>query len=194
MSALGQAAVRRIAAVLAVLPVLMLALVAASIAPAAASIAPVATSIAPAAMNRPTTIEITSMTGQRSDPDEPLLVVHVRNKGPGAVDLFGELRLTNGPSGSTAGPFRVTPVVSLEPGLGMDVDFALPAALPAGPWLATVTLTSGKYSATDKSTVMFAGPKAGWSWITIAWMVTGASIVIALIIVALSLVARGMPA
>jgi hypothetical protein len=181
MSALGQAAARRVAAVLAVTPTLMLALAAAGIAPGAA-------------MNRQAKIEITSVTGQRSVPDEPLLVVHVSNKGPEAVDLFGELRLTNGPSGSTAGPFRVTPVVSLEPGLDMDVDFALPAALPSGPWLATVRLTSGQYSATAKSTVTFAGPKAGWSWVTIAWMVTGASIVIALIIVALSLVARGIPA
>jgi hypothetical protein len=181
MSVLGQAVARRAAAVLAVAPVLMLALAAAGIAPAAA-------------MNRPATIEITSVTGQRSVPDQPLLVVHVSNKGSGALDLFGELRLTNGPSGSTAGPFRVTPVVSLEPGMDMDVDFALPAALPSGPWLATVTLTSGQDSATAKSTVTFAGPKVSWSWVTVAWMVTGASIVIALIIVGLSLVARGMPA
>jgi hypothetical protein len=149
---------------------------------AAAGIAPAA------AMNRPVKIEIISMTAQRSAPDQSLLVVHVSNKGRRATDLSGELRLTNGPSGSTAGPFGAQPV-DLAPGQEADVDFALTATLPSGPWLATVTLTSGLYTATASSTITFADPKA-WSWVTVAGMVTGACIVIALIIVGLSLVSR----
>jgi hypothetical protein len=171
MSVLGQAAGRRVAAMLALAPAL-----------AAVGIAP------SAAMNRPVKIEITSMTAQRSAPDQPLLVVHVSNKGRRATDLSGELRLTNGPSGGTEGPFGAQPV-NLAPGQQADVDFALTATLPSGPWLATVTLTSGLYSATATSTVTFADPRS-WSWVTVAGMVTGASIVIALIIVGLSLVYR----
>jgi hypothetical protein len=171
MSVLGQAGARRVAAV----PALALTLAAAGIAPAAA-------------MNRPVKVEIASMTAQRSAPDQPLLVVRVSNKGRRAVDLSGELRLTNGPSWSTAGPFGAQPV-NLSPGQEADVDFALTATLPSGPWLATVTLTSGPYTATARSTVTFADPRA-WSWVTVAGMATGASIVIALIIVGLSLVSR----
>lgn len=143
---------------------------------------------------RPVKIDITSVIVQRPAPGQSLLVVDASNKGRRAAALAGELRLTNGPSGSSAGPFSTQRGVSLVPGQEANVTFALPARLSAGPWLATVTLTSGLYSTAARATVTVGDPPPKtWSWIAVAAIVTGACIVIALIIVGLALLVRRMP-
>ena len=135
-------------------------------------------------------VEITSVTAQRPAPDQLLLVVHVRNAGRRPIDLSGQARLTNGPGGSTAGPFG-TAQVTIGAAQEADLDFALPATLQDGPWLASVTLTSGLYTATANSAVSLgAPPKATLSWVVVAALVTGAGILIALIIIATALAAR----
>lgn len=139
-------------------------------------------------------VEITSVTAQRPAPDQLLLVVHVRNAGRRSIDLSGHTRLTDGPGDATgdgtAGPFG-TQQVTIEPGQEADLDFALPATLQDGPWIASVTLTSGLYTATASASVALGAPPSGtMSWVVVAFLVTGAGILIALIIIATALAAR----
>jgi hypothetical protein len=137
----------------------------------------------------PTRFEIMSITGQRPAPSRPRLIVHVNNVGGRAVDLVGKVRLTNGPGGSTAGPFTPQQMVTLAPGQSGNVIFALPAALPAGPWIANLTLQSGLYVATTQATVLFSTPalRSGTSAAALA----GAAVVLALIVIPAFMAIRG---
>jgi hypothetical protein len=123
----------------------------------------------------PTKFAIMSITAQRHTPDHPMLIVHVDNIGGRAVDLSSKLKLTKGPGGATAGPVNGQRVVTLAPGQSGNVTFALPATLPAGPWLATVTLQSGFDVATAHATVLFAVPRTT-SWINAATLAGGAAL------------------
>ena len=55
----------------------------------------------------PTNFIISGITGRRAPSGRPAVTAHVANTGGRAVDLSGNLRLTDGPGGLTAGPFRV---------------------------------------------------------------------------------------
>jgi hypothetical protein len=103
----------------------------------------------------PTVFAIGSMTGSRSAKDQPSLVVHVDNTGGRAVDLDGTLRLTDGPGGTSAGPFPSQQIITLAPGQSGNISFAPPESLPDGPWLAKVTLVSGITTSTATGTVQF---------------------------------------
>jgi hypothetical protein len=67
----------------------------------------------------------------------------VRNTGARALDLSGELRLSDGPGGTSAGPFAVRLGTTLGPGDTSPVTIALDPKLPAGPWQAKLVLRSG---------------------------------------------------
>jgi hypothetical protein len=67
----------------------------------------------------------------------------VQNTGERAIDLAGDLMLTNGPSSLSAGPFAVRTASTLKPGDSGTVTVALDRELPSGPWDARITLTSG---------------------------------------------------
>jgi hypothetical protein len=67
----------------------------------------------------------------------------VHNTGERAIDLAGDLKLTNGPSSLSAGPFAVRTASTLKPGDSGTVTVALDRGLPSGPWDARITLTSG---------------------------------------------------
>jgi hypothetical protein len=131
----------------------------------------------------PTRFTIGALTGQRPVPAQPSLTAQVRNTGGRAVDLSGQLRLTNGPGGSNAGPFPAGQTLTLAPGQSGTATFALPASLPDGPWLATVTLVSGLTTATARGTVAFRGPVAaasGVNPVALAWgggMLLGLSVI-----------------
>ena len=71
------------------------------------------------------------------------LTALVRNTGQRAVELSGSVSLTDGPGGTTAGPFRELQVVVLAPGQIAPVLFVPPRGLPAGQWLAKIKLVSG---------------------------------------------------
>jgi len=135
----------------------------------------------------PTQFDIMSITGQRRTPSQPLLIAHVNNVGGRAVDLDGKVRLTNGPGRSTTGPFVPQQIETLAPGQSGNVVFALPATLPAGPWIATVTLQSGLYVATAQATVVFSSPaRSGISMAALA----GAAALLAVIAIAAWMVIR----
>jgi hypothetical protein len=103
----------------------------------------------------PTVFAITSITGHRSAQGQPSLVVHVDNTGGRAVDLDGSVRLTDGPGGSSAGPFPSQQIITLAPGQSGNMTFAPPKSLPDGPWLAKVTLVSGITTSVATGTVRF---------------------------------------
>ncbi|MEH0969738.1 hypothetical protein V6U77_01165 [Micromonospora sp. CPCC 205546] len=99
----------------------------------------------------PSGFEIGPLTGGREKDGSPVLTAEVRNTGRRALDLAGELRLTDGPGGLSAGPVKV------EAGtLALDgrttVRVALDRRLPDGPWEAKIDLASGwtKRSATGR--------------------------------------------
>jgi hypothetical protein len=104
----------------------------------------------------PTVFAIGSITGHRSAKGQPSIVVHVDNTGGRAVDLDGSVRLTDGPGGSSAGPFASRQIITLAPGQSGNMSFAPPKSLPDGPWRAKVTLTSGITTNVATGTVRFA--------------------------------------
>jgi len=101
----------------------------------------------------PTSFDITSVTGRLTDAGQPVIVAHVKNTGGRAIDLNGTARLTDGPGGTTSGPFRAQRIVTLAPGQSWNMTFAAPKNLPNGTWRVTVTLTSGLTTATATTTI-----------------------------------------
>jgi hypothetical protein len=91
----------------------------------------------------PTSFAITSVTGGHSPSGAPEVIAHVRDTGARAIDLFGSARLSNGPGGSSAGPFRFQSGLTLAPGQSGRMWAVLSKTTPAGQWHVTVTLQSG---------------------------------------------------
>jgi hypothetical protein len=104
---------------------------------------------------------IDSLTAQRSTQGRPVVVARVHNTGGRALDLSGTLDLSAGPAGLRAGPFAATLGVTLAIGDTEPVTIALDDQLPAGPWLARVTLHSGLLRHTGQATITF--PRSGSS-------------------------------
>lgn len=98
---------------------------------------------------------IGSVTAERSSSGDPVVVTSVQNTGGRALDMNGSLELTNGPGGLSAGPFPVTLGTTLAVGATGPVITALSKELPAGPWVATITLRSGILSTVAKGTITF---------------------------------------
>ncbi|MDQ0819147.1 hypothetical protein QFZ79_001440 [Arthrobacter sp. V4I6] len=86
---------------------------------------------------------ITSVTVARDTEGNPQLKAVVTNSGGRALDLTGELSLTAGPGGLSAGPFGLQQQTTLAPGEVRTADFSVPREIPNGPWNARVTLKSG---------------------------------------------------
>jgi hypothetical protein len=91
----------------------------------------------------PTKFAITSVTGGRSAGGLPEVIADVRDTGARAIDLSGNLRLSGGPGGSSAGPFRFQSGLTLAPGQAGQMRAVLSKTTPPGSWHATVTLQSG---------------------------------------------------
>jgi hypothetical protein len=107
---------------------------------------------------------IVDCTAARTSTGQPLLTVTVTNTGHRALDMIGQVALSEGPAGMRAGPFPVTKGVTLAIGETGTVSVPLPAQLPTGPWDITVTLSSGLISHTADSTITF--PPDGTSKVT----------------------------
>jgi hypothetical protein len=122
----------------------------------------------------PTKFAITSITGHRSAKGQPSILVHVADTGGRAVDLNGSARLTDGPGGTSGGPFPARQIITLAPGQSGTMSFTPPKSLPDGPWQAKVTLVSGITRSTATATIRFgalaaAGIRLGLTaWVGIA--------------------------
>jgi hypothetical protein len=112
----------------------------------------------------PTRFVITSLAGHRSPGGQPVVVAHVHDTGGLAVDLSGQLRLSDGPGGITAGPFLEQQVVTLAPGQSGNLVFAESKNLPGGSWHAAVRLVSGITTATAQSDIQFPGGHGTSAW------------------------------
>jgi hypothetical protein len=98
---------------------------------------------------------IDSLTAGRADDGSPYVLAQVTNTGHRAIDLTGNLRLTKGPGGLSAGPFPANVGTTLAPGQSSPVTIPLDKALPAGPWLATLDMRSGLLERKAQATITF---------------------------------------
>lgn len=99
--------------------------------------------------------EIDTLTGGRDEDGVPFVLVGVTNTGDRAVDVTGELDLTDGPGSLTAGPFPVAVPRTVGPGARGEVRVALDPGLPAGPWLARADLRSGRLERSAEARITF---------------------------------------
>jgi len=104
---------------------------------------------------------IESLTARRASNGRPSVLAAVQNTGGRALDLSGTLQLSDGPGRLRAGPFPATLGVTLGVGDTEPVTIALDRQLPAGPWLAQITLRSGLVVRSAQATITF--PNAGTS-------------------------------
>jgi hypothetical protein len=130
----------------------------------------------------PSSFDITSITGHLTDAGRPVILAHVNNTGGRAIDLNGSARLTDGPGGTSSGPFPAQRIVTLAPGQSWNMTFAVPKSLPEGSWRVRVNLASGLTTATATAAIQLTAnvaPQAATSagqWI---WLALGGLVVIA---------------
>ncbi len=107
----------------------------------------------------PADFTITSLTPSRSAEGDPQVSALVTNTGGRALDITGDLSLSSGPGGLSAGPFTVKTATTIAPGNNQNVTFTLPRELPDGPWTAGIKLRSGLLEREASAPVTF--PEAG---------------------------------
>ena len=98
---------------------------------------------------------IESLTAERDAQRRPVVKATVRNTGGRALDLSGNLRLTEGPGGLSAGPFDARLGTTLAIGASAPVTVPLDAALPDGPWRARIELRSSTTVRTAEAAITF---------------------------------------
>ncbi len=113
----------------------------------------------PAERRRPTSPS--ALTAARSTDGRPTVLVTVHNTGGRALDMNGALRLHDGPSGLTAGPFPATLGTTLAVGDEGSVTILLDKELPAGPWDAQIMLKE-RFAQTHRTSRASLFPK--WAW------------------------------
>jgi LPXTG-motif cell wall-anchored protein len=109
----------------------------------------------------PSDFTITSIQARRGSSGEPVVAATVKNTGGRALDLSGELRLSRGPGGLSAGPFPAKLGTTLGIGATEPVLVILDRAVPAGPWDAHIALKSGTIERDATARITF--PKRGAS-------------------------------
>jgi hypothetical protein len=132
----------------------------------------------------PSSFDITSLTGHLTHAGRPTIVAHVNNTGGRAIDLNGTVHLTDGPGGTSSGPFAAQQTVTLAPGQSWNVTFAAPKNLPQGAWQATVNLASGLTTAKATATIQLTSVVAAQAALsTMGWLrIALAALVLALVI------------
>jgi len=100
-------------------------------------------------------MQIESLTAGRREDSLPVVTSVVKNTGGRALDLKGELNLSEGPGGLSAGPFRTDAPTTLLPGQTGKVQFVLDPRLPAGPWHARVQVASGSLTKAAEASLTF---------------------------------------
>jgi hypothetical protein len=102
-----------------------------------------------------TDFRIDNLVASRDADARPVVEAKVTNTGRRAIDLSGELELTDGPGSLRAGPFPVRLGTTLGPGESAPATVTLDPGLPDGPWKATVTVTSGEETRKARATITF---------------------------------------
>ena len=96
----------------------------------------------------------------RSTDGAPRVTADVTNTGGRALDVQGELALTNGPGGLSAGSVSVDGTVTIRPGETAPVSVTLTPELPAGQWHARLDLKSGLVTAQAEADLTFSDTAA----------------------------------
>lgn len=99
--------------------------------------------------------EITALQGRRAADGSPVVAAIVHNTGGRALDMSGDLQLTNGPGGLSAGPFKANLGSTLGLGQTEPLLVTLDKAVPNGPWNARVVLRSGTTAREASATITF---------------------------------------
>lgn len=103
----------------------------------------------------PTDFTIDTLTTQRTAGGNPMVLAQVHNTGGRALDLTGDLRLSEGPGGMSAGPFDIELGTTLPPGGTGTATVALSDQVPDGPWKARIRLQSGLVERLARATIRF---------------------------------------
>lgn len=103
----------------------------------------------------PSAFTIDSLTAQRLPSGQQIVLAQVHNTGGRALDLSGDLKLTNASGSLNAGPFTAQTGTTLAPGDAGSVTVPLNEQLPNGPWRARVRLESGLTKRTAEATITF---------------------------------------
>ncbi|PTR25614.1 hypothetical protein C8K36_10644 [Rhodococcus sp. OK519] len=105
---------------------------------------------------------IDGLTAERDSDGQAVIVADIRNTGGWAVEVGGEVTLSDGPGGRTLGPVWADETI-VAVGVAGKVRFRVPnsAELPAGPWTAHVSLGSGPVERQHSTSVTFPTPDAG---------------------------------
>ena len=98
---------------------------------------------------------IKSISVKRNSDRTPELDAQVENIGGRALDIYGFLTLSDGPGGTSAGPFQTILGTSLAIGNSGIIKVTLPKEIPDGPWLAKLTLTSGLVTNSITAKIIF---------------------------------------
>jgi hypothetical protein len=98
---------------------------------------------------------IGTLEASRMANGNPLVAAKVRNVGQAALDITGELTLSHGPGGLSAGPFPFTLAALLAPSHSTIAPVELGSQIPRGPWRADLTLSSGGTQRSSVSTITF---------------------------------------
>jgi hypothetical protein len=138
----------------------------------------------------PVDFRIESLTALRDRSGRPVVSASVVNTGGRAIDVSGRLRLTDGPGGTSAGPFEVQTGATIGIGQRAPVRVVLDPDLPPGPWTATMTLRSDLVERTAKGRIVFPRRRGARSAPTRP--VTGGGHWWILVVVAIALAALGL--
>ena len=98
---------------------------------------------------------IRTLTAERDAQGRPVVVASVQNQGGRALSISGDLRLSDGPGGLSAGPFAADLGTVLGIGQTAPVRIVLDERLPSGPWLARLDLRSGRVQRAAQATLVF---------------------------------------
>ena len=103
----------------------------------------------------PIDFTVNSLTAARNASGIPYVTAEVHNTGGRALDLTGTLTLTNGPGGTSAGPFPAKLGTTLGLGQTEPVTVPMDRNIPSGPWTATITLSSDQVTRVAAATISF---------------------------------------
>jgi hypothetical protein len=144
----------------------------------------------------PSDFTISQFVPGRDISGEPWITVKITNTGQRALDITGQVTLSEGPAGLRAGPVAITQGTTVALGGDGTVQVCFPRELPNGPWKIDITLQSGVITHTASSQVTF--PDAGktgkamiFSTVGTIPLVAGAALAAALAVLgALALLSR----
>ena len=102
-----------------------------------------------------TDFELPAFRPVRTDDGFPAIEIDACNTGGRAIDLSGEVSLSDGPGGVNAGPFPTPRATTVAPDHCRTLTIPLDEELPLGPWDAIAKLRSGKEERTAEARITF---------------------------------------